>query len=67
MHNEQEQRYRLAAAECLERAARTKDPTARTNLIAIAQKWLDMAGETASSAIDLAALITEFNDQQMRK
>jgi hypothetical protein len=41
--DQQEARYRLAAAECLERAARVKDPNTRVGLLVIAQKWLDMA------------------------
>jgi hypothetical protein len=38
-----EQRYRLAAAECLEEANRTSDQDVRTRLLIIAQKWFELA------------------------
>ncbi len=41
--DQQEAKYRLAAAECLERAALAQDPNTRAGLLAIAQKWLEMA------------------------
>jgi len=44
MDYEKTQRYRLAAAECLEQASRTENETSRLSLLAMAQKWLDLAG-----------------------
>src|SRR5437868_3491485 len=61
---QQEQRHRLAAAECLEMAARTSDHDTRVKLLAMAQKWLELAGVAPPQ--DLSAALTEFNDQQMR-
>ena len=43
MSEQQEQEYRLAAAECLEAANHTGDQRLRTQLLIIAQKWLERA------------------------
>jgi hypothetical protein len=43
MSEQQEQEYRLAAAECLEVANYTGDQRLRTHLLIIAQKWLERA------------------------
>jgi hypothetical protein len=43
MSEQQEQEYRLAAAECLEAANFTHDQRLRTQLLIIAQKWLERA------------------------
>lgn len=43
MSEKQEQEYRLAAAECLEAASHASNQRARTQLLLIAQKWLDRA------------------------
>ncbi len=43
MSEQQEQEYRLAAAECLEVAQHTADQRLRTKLLIIAQKWLERA------------------------
>jgi len=41
--DEREQEYRLAAAECLEAANIIADPSTRTKLLAMAQRWFDLA------------------------
>jgi hypothetical protein len=41
--DEREQEYRLAAAECLEAANIVADQSARTKLLAMAQRWFDLA------------------------
>ena len=43
MSEKQEQEYRLAAAECLEVAQHTGNQRIRTQLLLIAQKWLERA------------------------
>jgi len=43
MSEQQEQEYRLAAAECLEVAQHTSDQRVRAKLLMIAQKWLERA------------------------
>lgn len=43
MSEQQEQEYRLAAAECLEVANHTNNQRLRTQLLIIAQKWLERA------------------------
>jgi hypothetical protein len=43
MSEQQEQEYRLAAAECLEVAQHTGNQRLRTQLVIIAQKWLERA------------------------
>jgi hypothetical protein len=39
-----EHRFRAAAEECLDAARRAADPKARTQLLLMAQKWLEWAG-----------------------
>ena len=58
--------YRQAAAECLEIASTTTDPHARTRLVVLASKFLDLASKPGEYD-PLRALIDEFNDSQMRK
>jgi hypothetical protein len=41
--DQDEQEYRLAAAECLEEANRTSDQDVRRRLLIIAQKWFELA------------------------
>jgi hypothetical protein len=41
--DQDEQEYRLAAAECLEEANRTSDQDTRRRLLIIAQKWFELA------------------------
>jgi hypothetical protein len=59
--------YRASAAECLRLAARTTDPVRRTEYLALAQVWKDLANEViqGKSALDRAE--RAFNDRQMRK
>jgi hypothetical protein len=59
-----EDRYRAAAAECLEAANRTTDQGARATLLLMAQKWLDLASEK-SGARRFGGLLDDFNEQQM--
>ena len=64
-----EQYYRLASAECLERARLTPDPYAHSILLALAQKWLEMAndrfGMNTVARDQLAAATSDFNDAQL--
>jgi hypothetical protein len=56
MSEQQEQEYRLAAAECLEVAQHTANQRLRTQLVIIAQKWLERANAVfARRDTDLAA------------
>jgi len=41
--DEREQEYRLAAAECLEAANIITDQSTRAKLLAMAQRWFDLA------------------------
>jgi len=59
-----EDRYRAAAAECLEAANRTTDQGARATLLLMAQKWLDLASEKFG-ARRFGGLHDDFNEQQM--
>jgi hypothetical protein len=61
----EQEKLREAAAEFLDRATKTSDPTVRANLLAHAQKWLELAGR-GSWLRRFRALVGEFNDQQMR-
>jgi len=61
-----EDRYLVAAAECLERARATQDEEARASLLALAQKWMDLAQHRFDSSAFLAVLEV-FNDSQIKK
>ena len=65
MRQENRSAYRLAAAECLEVAQATSDPSARDRLTLMAGKFLDLANLPDSDAA-FAALVGEFNKAQMR-
>jgi hypothetical protein len=56
--------FRKAAADCIALARTTSDPTTRTSLLIMAQKWYDLA---KGPATDFNALVQEYNDQQMSK
>ena len=56
--------FRKAAADCVALARTTNDPTTRTSLLIMAQKWYDLANGPAT---DFNAIVQEFNDQQMSK
>jgi hypothetical protein len=53
---------RRTAAQCLALARSTTDPMTRTALVAVAQRLHDLANRPA---IDFAAVVQGFNDQQM--
>jgi hypothetical protein len=59
-----EDRFRAAAAECLEAAGRTADQNARATPLLMAQKWLDLASEQFGRR-RFDALLNDFNDEQM--
>jgi hypothetical protein len=52
------------AAQCFEMAAATTDSAARVRLLMMAQRWLEMAGETFGDRL-FNALIDDFNERQM--
>jgi hypothetical protein len=52
------------AAECFEIATTTTDSAARATLLMMAQRWLEMAGETFGDRL-FNALIDDFNQRQM--
>jgi hypothetical protein len=55
--------FRASAAECL-RLARVADPKMRAALLAMAQRWLDMADEPLA-ARRFRSLLEDFNRRQM--
>ena len=61
---QREDRFRAMAAQCFEMAATTTDSAARVRLLIMAQRWLEMAGETFGDRL-FNALIDDFNDRQM--
>jgi hypothetical protein len=61
---------REAAASCLDIAQTTTDQDARTRLLILAQKFVELASGAAGGASSdqvLGRLLDEFNDGQMRK
>jgi len=58
--------FRSSAAECLLLATSVADQRTRTALLAMAQRWLDLADEPLG-ARRLDTALQGFNDQQMRK
>jgi hypothetical protein len=57
---------REAAASCLDIAQTTTDPNARTRLLILAQKFVELAHGSSSDRV-LRTLLDEFNDAQMLK
>jgi hypothetical protein len=57
--------FRRAAAECLELAQQASDENARAALLAMAQKWLELASDPFGTR-RFSELLRELNDQQMR-
>ena len=57
---------REAAASCLDIAQTTTDLNARTRLLMLARKFMDLAHGSPSDQI-LAKLLDEFNNAQMLK
>jgi hypothetical protein len=58
---------RQAAADCLDIAQTTVDTSARTRLLTLAQKFMELSQDGLSSRAVLAKLLDEFNDAQMLK
>ena len=57
---------RAAAASCLDIAQTTTDQGARTRLLMLAQKFMELARGSSSDQI-LATLLEDFNDAQLLK
>jgi hypothetical protein len=58
--------FRASAAECLLLATSVTDQRTRAALLAMAQRWLDLAEEPLGARrMDMA--LRGFNDAQMRK
>jgi site-specific recombinase len=64
MQGDQNQEFRRAAAECLELAQHARDDNARAALLAMAQKWLELASDEFG-ARRFHELLQELNEQQM--
>jgi hypothetical protein len=63
-----QEQLRQAAADCLDIAQTTTDPTAKSRLLTLAQSFMELAEEGLSSShAVLARLLEEFNDAQMLK
>jgi hypothetical protein len=58
---------RRAAADCLDIAQTTVDPNARTRLLTLAQKFVELSEGGLASHLVLSRLLDEFNDAQMLK
>jgi hypothetical protein len=58
---------RQAAAECLDIAQSTADPDARTRLLTLAQKFMEISQGGLHSQVVLSQLLAEFNEAQMLK
>jgi len=56
--------FRKAAADCLQLARATSDPSTRIALLAMAQKWFDLSEGPLSQA-GLDAALRVFNEGQM--
>jgi hypothetical protein len=54
--------FRNKAARCLEAAKQSKDPNSAAELVRLAAKFLELAGQ---SRIDFDALLADYNAQQM--
>jgi hypothetical protein len=64
MQADQNREFRRASAECLELARHASDDNARAALLAMAQKWLELASDQFG-ARRFHDLLRELNDQQM--
>jgi hypothetical protein len=62
--NERAEKYLQAAADCIELARQSHDQERRASLLALAQKWLDIAGHRSPLQRFQTAL-EEFNKQQL--
>jgi hypothetical protein len=64
MQGDQNREFRRASAECLELARHASDDNARAALLAMAQKWLELASDEFG-ARRFHDLLQELNEQQM--
>jgi hypothetical protein len=64
MQADQNREFRRASAECLELARHASDESARTALLAMAQKWLELASDQFGTR-RFHDLLQELNEQQM--
>jgi hypothetical protein len=55
---------KTAANECLRLAQRTGNPSVRNSLLAMAQRWMEFAGEDLGT-MRFQTMVDQFNDQQM--
>jgi hypothetical protein len=64
MSGDRSAEFRASAADCLKLASRAGDPSIRAALLAMAQRWLDLADEPLG-ARRFQSLLEDFNSQQM--
>jgi hypothetical protein len=64
MHTDQNLEFRRASAQCLKLARQASDENARAALLAMAQKWLELASDQFG-ARRFHDLLQELNEQQM--
>jgi len=64
--DEDREKYWKAAAECIELARTTHDTGTRVDLLALAQKWLDVASHRFPPD-QFLALLEEFNERQLKR
>lgn len=65
--NDRSLEYRALAAECLKLAGSAVDPTRRSEYLALAQMWKELAKEAAAGARMLDRVQEEFNTAQIAK
>ena len=62
MSGDRSAEFRASAADCLKLASRAGDPSIRAALLAMAQRWLDLADEPLG-ARRFQSLLEDFNSQ----
>jgi hypothetical protein len=65
--NDRSLEYRAVAAECLKLAGSAVDPNRRSEYLALAQMWKELAKEAAQGAQTLNRAQEAFNDAQIAK
>jgi hypothetical protein len=65
--NDRSLEYRAVAAECLKLAGSAIDPNRRSEYLALAQMWKELAKEAALGAQILDRAQDAFNDAQIAK
>jgi hypothetical protein len=63
--DQNEDRYREAAAECIQAAKKTTDENARVTFLVMAEKWLRVADEARFNRRVLDAAVDHFNQGQL--